>query len=458
MTLASTRTKVEQALSRSFEAVAAKLPGGDAIAEARKAAIGTFAALGLPHRRIEQWKWTDLRSALKEALPPAVNERQDVSAPAIEAGLEELAGIDAHRMVFVDGRHAPQFTRRGDIGGLKVTPLAEALRPNGCTGDALPDQSITGNEAVVALNTAFMTDGAVIRLAKGVRLDKPLLLLFARTMQEGRLVTLRNRIVLDEGAQATVIEAHLAVAGAAAGQTNTLTDVTLGNGARLAHVKLTLAGERSSHLATWLAALGEASAYRAFQLTAGSGLVRNNVFALFKGAGAKLDISGAFLGRDLEHIDTTLVVDHAVPGCESRELFKGVLADRAHGVFQGKVIVRPNAQKSDGKQMAQALMLSPEAEFDSKPELEIHADDVVCGHGATAAEIDEGLLFYMRARGIPVAQARALLIESFIGEAIDKVEDERLRAALSQMVKRRLTGLTASQPRVPQERGKGERT
>src|SRR5215831_4346781 len=204
MTLASTRTKVEQALSRSFEAVAAKLPGGDAIAEARKAAIGTFAALGLPHRRIEQWKWTDLRSALKEALPPAVNERHELSTREIDAALEELAAIDAHRMVFVDGRHAPQFTAQADLGILEVTPLAEALRPDGSASDALTDQSITqsitGNEAMVALNTAFMTDGAVIRLAKGVRLDKPLLLLFARTAQEGRLVTLRNRIALDEGA------------------------------------------------------------------------------------------------------------------------------------------------------------------------------------------------------------------------------------------------------------------
>jgi Fe-S cluster assembly protein SufD len=444
MTLASTRTKAEQALCRSFEAVAAKLPGGNAIAAARKAAIGTFAALGLPHRRIEQWKWTDLRSALKEALPPAVDARAKLSAAEIDAGLEELAAIDAHRVVFVDGRHAPQFTSRADIGGLEITPLAEALQTEGCAGDALADQSFIGSEAVVALNTAFMTDGAVIRLAKGVRLDKPLLLLFART--EGRLVTLRNRIALDEGAQATVIEAHLALPGAAAGQTNTLSDIRLGSGARLAHVKCTLAGEGASHLSTWLATLGQACAYRAFQLTARSGLVRNNIFALFKGEGAKLDISGAFLGRAAEHIDTTLVVDHAVPACESRELFKGVLADRAHGVFQGKVIVRPNAQKSDGKQMAQALMLSPDAEFDSKPELEIHADDVACGHGATAAEIDESLLFYMRARGIPVAEARALLIESFIGEAIDKIEDERLRAALSQMAKRRLTGLTAAQP------------
>ena len=129
--------------------------------------------------------------------------------------------------------------------------------------------------------------------------------------------------------------------------------------------------------------------------------MRNNLFATFKGEGAKLDISGAFLGRGSEHIDTTLVVDHAVPGCESRELFKGVLADRARGVFQGKVIVRPDAQKTDGKQMAQVLMLSEDAEFNSKPELEIYADDVVCGHGSTAAEIDEDMLFYLRARGIP---------------------------------------------------------
>ena len=451
MTVASTRTKVEQALSRSFEAVAAQLPGGHAVAAARKAAIGTFAALGLPHRRIEQWKWTDLRGALKEALPPAALGAVTIAAPTLDAALEELADIDAHRMVFVDGRHVPEMATPGTVSGLTLTPLAEALLGSdgwACDGLAgqMAGQSSAGHGAVIALNTAFMTDGAVIRLGKEVRLAKPLLLVFARKAEEGHLVTTRNIIALGDGAEATVMEVHLALPGAAAGQANTLTDVVLGAGARLSHGKCTLAGEEASHLATWLVTLGRASTYHAFQLTARSGLVRNNVFATFKGEGAKLDISGAFLGRSVEHIDTTLLVDHAVPGCESRELFKGVLADRAHGVFQGKVIVRPNAQKSDGKQMAQALLLSPDAEFDSKPELEIHADDVACGHGATAAEIDEGLLFYMRARGIPVAEARALLIESFIGEAIDKVEDECLRAALSQMVKRRLTGLTASQP------------
>lgn len=443
MTVTLTRTKVEQALSHSFEAVAGRLPGGRAVADARKAAIGAFAALGLPHRRIEQWKWTDLRSTLKEALAPAVSAAPQASAAEIDAALEELATLDAYRMVFVDGLCVPELSSTGGVAGLEIGSLAAALKSGDRAADGLFRDNTPGQEAVIALNTAFMTDGAVVRLAAGVRLDRPLLLVFARAAREGRLVTTRNVIELGEGARATVVEAHVALGGSAPGQANTLSDVVLGDGAHLDHIKCTLAGETTSHLATWLATLGREAAYHAFQLTASTGLARNNVFAAFGGEGAKLDISGSFLGRGTEHIDSTLVVDHAVPHCESRELFKGVLADKAHGVFQGKVIVRPDAQKSDGKQMAQVLMLSEEAEFDSKPELEIHADDVVCGHGSTAAEIDEDQLFYMRARGIPLAEARALLIESFIVEAIDKVEEERLREALAGIAKRRLKRLSA---------------
>jgi Fe-S cluster assembly protein SufD len=441
MTVAATKTKAEQALSQNFEAVAGQLPGGRAIAEARKAAIGTFAALGLPHRRIEEWKYTDLRVALKEALPPAVGAAAKVTAQEIDGALETLAALDAYRVVFVDGVHAPDLSTTAGANGLEVTSLAAALAKS---GDGLIRNGAPSQEAVIALNTAFMTDGAIVRIAKGAQLAKPLLLVFARSSREGRLVTTRNIIKVAAGARATIVEAHVALPGAASGQANTLSEVSVGEGAHLAHLEVTLAGDAASHLATWLATLGEKATYRAFQLTAATGLARSNLFVTFKGEGAKLDISGLFLGRGAEHIDTTLVVDHAVPGCESRELFKGVLADRAHGVFQGKVIVRPDAQKSDGKQMAQVLMLSEEAEFDSKPELEIHADDVVCGHGSTAAEIDEDLLFYMRTRGIPVAEARALLIESFIVEAIDKVADERLRTALAGIATRRLATLSAS--------------
>jgi Fe-S cluster assembly protein SufD len=442
MTLAATKTKAEQALSQAFAAVAQRLPGGQAIAEARKIAIGEFAALGLPHRRIEEWKYTDLRSLLKDALPPAVGEKGYVAAQDIETALEGLASLKAHRLVFVDGIYRSELSAAAPLTGVQFATLAAALaKPTDWGHGALLGAGASGHEAVIALNTAFMTDGAVIRIAKGATLEMPLLLVFVRAGREGRLITTRNVIDLGEGARATLIEAHLTLDSAAPGQANALSKVVLSEGAHLDHVKLTLAGEAASHLATWMVSLDAMTEYRAFQLTAATGLARNNLFATFGGEHARLDVTGCFLGRGSEHIDTTLLIDHMLPGGESRELIKGVLADSSRSVFQGKVVVRPNAQKTDGKQMAQVLMLSQDAEFDSKPELEIHADDVICGHGSTAAEIDRDLLFYLSSRGIPLQEARAMLIESFVGEAIDKVASESLREALGRSAKKRLAAL-----------------
>jgi Fe-S cluster assembly protein SufD len=436
------KTQAEQALACNFEAVAGKLPGARAVADMRNAAIGAFAALGLPHRRIEEWKYTDLRVALKDALPPAVGAPGVATAAGIDAALGALASLDVHRIVFVDGAHAPQLSTAARLEGVTIEPLAIALAGSPDRAAAGLSEKEAHGEAVIALNTAFMTDGAVIGIGERARPAKPLLLVFARAGSEGRLVTTRNLVKLASGARATIVEAHVSLAGAGPMQANTLTEVVVGDAAHLAHLKVTLAGEAASHLGTAMATLGPGAGYRSFQLTAATRLVRNTSCVDLRGEGAKLDMSGLFLGRGAEHIDTTLVVDHAVPQCESRELFKGVLAGRARGVFQGKVIVRPGAQKSDGKQMAQALMLSPEAEFDSKPELEIYADDVVCGHGSTAAELDADMLFYLRSRGIPAEEARALLIEGFIGEALDKIEDETLREALGQLARGRLAQLT----------------
>lgn len=441
MTVAVTRTKAEQAYSESFEAVAAKLPGGRAVAETRKAAIGAFAGLGFPHRRIEEWKYTDLRAAIKEALQPAIADATPVTASEVEAALEGLAALDTHRVVFVNGTHRPDLSTTNTEKGLEIGPLAFALGRS--AGDPLAHPGLPGHEAVVALNTAFVTDGALVRVGKGASLTKPVLLVFVRAGRESRLVTTRNSLKIGDGARATIIEAHVTLSGAGAGQANTLAEIAVGDGAEVVHVKCTLEGTGTSHVASALATLGAATRYRVFHLTAATGLVRNTMQVTYKGEGAKLDISGCFLGRDSEHIDTTLVVDHAVPGCVSRELFKGVLADKSRGIFQGKVIVRPDAQKTDGKQMAQVLMLSDDAEFDSKPELEIYADDVVCGHGSTAAELDSDMLFYLRARGIPLEEARRMLVESFVGEALDKIEDEQLREALSAMTLGRLAGLAA---------------
>jgi Fe-S cluster assembly protein SufD len=213
-------------------------------------------------------------------------------------------------------------------------------------------------------------------------------------------------------------------------QRNAATEVRIGDKAAIKHVKLQREGEDALHLSTWLVELGADARYDAFQFSTGASVARNQIYARFAGEGSVLDISGAFLMRGRQHCDTMLLVEHRVPRCTSREFFKGVLDGEARGIFQGKIIVSPGAQKTDGKQMAGALLLSEAAEFDSKPELEIFADDVICGHGSTSGQIDEDLLFYLESRGIPEAEARALLIQAFVGEALERVEDEALRDAL----------------------------
>ena len=179
--------------------------------------------------------------------------------------------------------------------------------------------------------------------------------------------------------------------------------------------------------------VGANALYRAAQLTPSAGLARNEIRISLEGRDSKFDFAGVALGRNGDHIDTTMEIRHLAPGCQSRELFKTVIDDRARAVFQGKVYVAQAAQQTDGKQMAQALMLSADAEFDSKPELEIYADDVACGHGSTCAEIDPALIFYCQSRGIPEAQARALLIESFVGDAIEKIDNPSIRRAMSEV-------------------------
>jgi Fe-S cluster assembly protein SufD len=435
MNVAVIKTKAEAALGEQFEAAADHLPGTGWVKDLRKQAIGIFEARGLPHRRIEEWKYTDLREKLREALPPAQGATTAVSAEAVGAALGPLAALDADRIVFVDGRYHAALSQADRLDtGVELKTMGEMLAaaPKWLAGK-FDGEAIKNEDSVRALNLAFMTDGVLIKIGKAQAPKRPVMLVFARSGRASQAITTRNVVSVEAGATFTLIETHVALGGAASkAQVNTGTDIAVGEGAEITHIKCVADGE-AMHLATWAAQIGKDASYRAFQLTAGTALARNQVFATFNGEGAKLDISGCFLGRGSDHIDTTLVVDHAVPGCESRELFKGVLDGRARGVFQGKVIVRPDAQKTDGKQMAQVLMLSPDAGFDSKPELEIYADDVVCGHGSTCAEIDPEMMFYLRSRGIPEAEARALLIDSFVAEAIEKVEREDVREALTQI-------------------------
>ncbi len=436
MTIAVMKTKAEKTIAEQFEAMAGELPGSGWVGELRRSAIDRFLALGLPHKRIEAWKYTDLRERLKEAPQPAAAgaAARPVTKAAVEAALGPLAALEADRLVLVDGRFRADLSASAAALGpdVELKSMAELLgKAPAWLAEKLDAGRHGAPDAIGALNLAFMTDGILLKVKSGKAPARPLMLVEVRSPAEPRATTTRHVIAVEPGARLTLIEAHVSLAGAsAASQGNAICDLTVADGATLEHVKVCVDAREGTHLSSWLVKLGADAAFRGFQMTADTGLARNGIAIAFAGEGARLDLSGAFLTRGSEHVDTTLVVDHAVPRCESRELFKGVLDGRSRAVFQGKIIVRPDAQKTDGKQMSQALMLSPDAEFDSKPELEIYADDVVCGHGATAAELDHDLLFYCRSRGIPLEEARALLIESFIGEALDKVENEPLRAAL----------------------------
>ncbi len=421
MPVAVIKTKSELALSEQFQAALPSLPGGPEVATHRRAAIAAFTEFGLPHRRIEDWKYTDLRTALKDPALPSVDATAKLTVADLIVALGPFMNMDAARIVFVNGHFRAALSNVTGTDTITVTPLSASF-------DSLSPLS---TDAITALNTAFVTDGAVIDIPDGVTLEQPLLVVSLSVGRDARLSTIRNRISVGAGASATIAELYLTLPGSTVdGQTNALTEVTISRGATLTHVKALSEGGRATHLSNWNVSLGAEANYRAFQLSSGVALARNQIGVTFTGEHAKIDVSGTFLGRGSDHIDTTLTVDHAVPHCESRELFAGVLDGHARGIFQGKIIVRPHAQKSDGKMMARALMLSPDAEFDSKPELEIYADDVVCGHGSTAAELDEDLMFYCQSRGIPAAEARALLVKSFIGEAIARVDNEAVRTAL----------------------------
>ena len=429
------QTRAEQAYVDLFDAAEQALPGAGNpwVADLRAKAIDAYAALGLPHRRVEAWKYTDLRSRLNEALPLARATGVAITEADLKQALgAEIADLAAYRLVIVEGELRADLS---DIAGLKaagaeLVSIAEALqKPPRWLKQSLGKINPQDRDAVVALNLALMSGGVGLRIGKGVTLDKPVHLMHLDGGSEPASVITRSVVLVEEGASLDLMESYGNLGGRE-GQRNAVTEVEVGNTASLTHIKLQREAEAAFHLVTWLVNIERDANYKAFQFSTGAALSRSQIYAAFTGEGSSLDVSGALLMRGHQHCDTSLLVEHRVPRCTSREVFKAVLDNEARGVFQGKIIVSPGAQKTDGKQMAQALLLSETAEFDSKPELEIFADDVVCGHGSTSGQIDQDLLFYLEARGIPEREARALLIQAFVGEAIERIEHEGLREAL----------------------------
>ena len=389
-----------------------------------------FQNLGLPHRRVEEWKYTDLKSALK-IVPAAATTSGDVSKAALDQALGEgLSSLDAHRLVLIDGKFDASLSGQDLPDGVSVQTLSDALATGEDWINELGQIGEGERDAVQAFNLAALQGGMAVHVADKCELEKPLFLIAVNSNEGTSAITSRLFFHIGQAAKVELIEHHVALKAEASTHANLVTEFKVANWADVRHVKLTEDTDQSLHLANVMANLGKESNYQFFQFTLNGGITRNQVYVRYDGDEAKADISGVALLSQKSHADLTLVMDHAAEGCESRELFKTVLDHKARAVFQGKVIVQPGAQKTDGEMMSNALLLSETAEFDSKPELEIYADDVLCGHGATTGQIDEELLFYLKARGVPEAEARALLIQAFVGEALELVENETVRDLL----------------------------
>jgi Fe-S cluster assembly protein SufD len=420
------KTAAETALVEAFATEKARLPGGREVAARREAAFRRFEASGLPHRRMEEWKYTDLRTLMRDAKPLA--GPPDQTRPAPPAIADALPGIDAHRVAIVNGAYAPAWSDlAGADPGVALIDLFAWIADNLTAYQELIAQE---NDIATALNTAFVTGGVVLRVKKDACIGKPIHLAYALTGDTPAAMFPRTIVVVEPGAQVTLIETFDGPAGLDY-QVNAALALAVGDGAKVERIKIGRDGTAALHISTVMTTIGAKANYRELTFTTGGAVTRNQLFLRCAGDASNVWIGGANLIKDRQHVDSTLVIDHAARGCESREMFKSVLDGESRAVFQGKIIVRPGAQKTDGKMMTRALLLSDKAEADNKPELEIFADDVQCGHGATAGQLDENLLFYLKARGIPAKEAEALLIQAFVGEAIDGIGHVGLRETLN---------------------------
>lgn len=426
MNVALVKNETGSALSDSFAIARDRLPGAGKVAAAREVAFAAYAQAGLPHRRIEDWKYTDLRALMREVLPlAAAPDAAEFSRAAAAMKLHAIEGV--RRLVLVDGVFAPKLSELGGLEqGLNIRTLREALE----AGDAaLQTQLFATDNAnpMVALNSAMMTDGVVIDIADGVVLTQPLQIVHIAGGSVPSAMFTRSLLRLGKDAGATLVESYIAAEGAKAYQVHDSLIISIGNNSRLDHVRLNEDGRDAFNISSAVVSLGAHAHFNTFGMMSGAGVSRYQATIAFAGEGSRVETNGVNLLNGKQHADTTLFMDHAVPNGVSREIFRAVVDDRAHSVFQGRIIVRPHAQKTDAKMMTRALLLSDDAEADNKPELEIFADDVTCGHGATTGALDESLLFYLRARGLSEKEAQALLIQAFVGEAIESIVNDGLR-------------------------------
>lgn len=398
----------------------------------RRAALARFKDLGFPTPRDEEWKYTNVRPILDVPFLSADETRfseEDLAALP-------LANAVACRLVFVNGRYAPELSRLPALPrGVTLTNLASAASAGETVVELhLGQYARTDVNAFVALNTTLWQDGGYLHLIRGVVLEEPVHFIFVGAEDAGPTESqVRSLIVMEENSQATVIETYIGRPGDVY-FTNAVTEVSLAEGANLDHDRVNLESLAAFHVATHQSRQERGSVLTSHSISFGGALTRNDLNAVLSGEGIESTLDGLYVPSGRQHVDNHTSIDHAMPNCNSFELYKGVMSGKSTGVFNGKIFVRQDAQKTDSKQTNQNLLLSNEATIDTKPQLEIFADDVKCTHGATVGQLDEDALFYLRARGIGKNDARNMLVYAFASAVLQRIHLDTIREELETLL------------------------
>ena len=412
--------------------------GGSALIALRTQAMARFAELGFPTLRHEDWRYTNVARIAKTEFRSAVDCSVDLDERAIVA--ETFPEAQFHRLVFVNGFFARDLSsQHGLPKGVQVGSLAETLDDDPSWVERhLARYASYQDHAFTALNTALMEDGAFVYVPKGVIVEQPIHLLYV-TMPgvEPIVVHPRNLIIADEASQVTIIESYVGL-GEGVYFTNTVTEISVGEGAVVDHYKVQRETTQAYHVGTTQLYQRRSSTASSHIISIGGDIVRNDINAVLDGEGCDCTLNGLYVPAGKQHVDNHLRVEHRKPHGNSREHFKGILDDSARGVFTGRIIVHKDAQKTDAKQTNRNLLLSDSASVDTKPQLEIFANDVKCTHGATIGQLDKDAMFYLRARGISADAARSLLVFAFASESIAKIKPQPVRAQVQQILLERL--------------------
>lgn len=429
-------TGVEHYLAE-FARVETVLPGRRLpwLARARQQALEHFAQAGFPTLRHEDWKYTSVAAIERSRFTAGPAQSGDQPDAALAARIGTLALPGAHLMVFVNGRLQPQWSRIGVLpAGVELLSLAAMLERTPAPVEALLCRRMSDHPSgFAALNTAFMTDGAYIRLAAGTAPDQPIHLLFIAT--EPELVThTRNLVMAEAGSHVCIVEHHVGVDGLGY-FTNCVTDIVAARDAQVEHHKVQQESHKAFHIAGVNMDQRHGSRFTSSAFALGGALARTDIQVGLNAERAECSLDGLYMTGGRQHIDHHTRIDHARPEGKSREFYKGVLAGASRAVFNGKVVVHPDAQHTDAHQSNRNLLLSENAEVDTKPQLEIYADDVKCSHGATVGQLDPDQIYYLRSRGVDDASARALLTFAFAAEMGDRLGLVTLRARLETLLR-----------------------